>query len=105
MQGVSTYFKGFQANQHVGSQLQFMWGLHLNFYKDANKNQLTFIVFMEQVYFWLSDMVKIEIGGSFQHDHKNYCVVDCIHNIIFIGLFFLVNGWTRAFSFILHVYA
>jgi len=32
-------------------------------YKHANKKQLTFILFMEQVYFWLSVMVKIEIGG------------------------------------------
>ncbi len=63
MQGVSTYFKGFQAKQHVGSQLQFMWGLHLNFYKHANKKQLTFILFMQQVYFWLNVMVKIEIGS------------------------------------------
>jgi len=49
---------------------------------------LTFILFMEQVYFWLSVMLKLKLAANFNMTTKNYFVVDCIHNIIFIDLFF-----------------
>jgi len=60
---------------------------------------MTFILFMKQVYFWLSVMLKLKLAANFNMTTKNYFVVDCIHNIGFIDFVFF-GEWMNKSIFI-----
>jgi len=46
---------------------------------------------MEQVYFWLSFMLKLKLAANFNMTTKNYFVIDCIYNIVFIEFFWWLD--------------
>jgi hypothetical protein len=88
----------------VGSQLQFMWCLHLNFYKHANKKTIDIYPFHGAMYFWLSVMLKLKLAANFNMTTKNYFVVDCIHNIVFIDFFLWMDEQEHFHLFYLYLH-
>ncbi len=63
---------------------------------------MTFILFMEQVYFWLSVMLKLKLAANFNMTTKNYFVVDCIHNFVFTDFFF--GEWMKEHFHLFYMY-
>jgi hypothetical protein len=56
------------------------------------------------MYFWLSVMLKLKLAANFNMTTKNYFVVDCIHNIVFIDFFLWMDEEEHFHLFYLYLH-